>query len=126
MSHLKSVQKEGSRSHWVAKAPAGLSAEWDAEIVNDKPGRLIAWRSLEGSEVRTAGSVHFNPTPDGRGAEVLVELKYDPPGGKLGTWLAWLFGEDPGRQIREDLERFKGMMEGGEASAVRGQVAGRA
>jgi len=126
MSHLKSVKKEGNRSHWVAKAPAGMSVEWDAEIVNDKPGRLIAWRSLEGSKVRTAGSVHFNPAPDGRGTEVLVELKYDPPGGKLGTWLAWLFGEDTGRQIREDLERFKGMMESGEASAARGQVAGRA
>jgi uncharacterized membrane protein len=126
MSHLKSVKQEGNRSHWVAKAPAGMSVEWDAEIVNDKPGRLIAWRSLEGSEVRTAGSVHFNPAPDGRGTEALVELKYDPPGGKLGSWLAWVFGEEPSLQIRDDLNRFKEMMEGGEASTARGQVAGRA
>src|SRR5262249_11960290 len=117
MSHLRSVRKDGNRSRWVAKAPAGMSAEWDAQIVNDKPGRLIAWRSLEGSEVRTAGSVHFNPTRDGRGTEVLVELKYDPPGGKLGTWLAWLFGEEPGRQVREDLQRFKEMMESGQGAA---------
>jgi uncharacterized membrane protein len=123
MSHLKLVTKEGNRSYWVAKAPAGMSAEWDAEIVNDKPGRLIAWRSLEGSEVRTAGSVHFNPTPDGRGTEVLVELKYDPPGGKLGTWLAWLFGEEPGLQIRDDLKRFKEMMEAGRAAAAPKQPA---
>jgi uncharacterized membrane protein len=118
MSHLKSVKTEGNRSHWVAKAPAGLSAEWDAEIVNDRPGRLIAWRSLEGSEVATAGSVHFTSAPGGRGTEVLVELKYDPPGGKAGSWLARLFGEEPSLQIQDDLQRFKVMMEGGQTAAA--------
>src|SRR5262249_48373258 len=107
MEHLVSVTEHGPRSHWVAKAPVGLTVEWDAELVNDQPGRLIAWRSLEGSQVDTAGSVHFNPAPSGRGTEVVVELKYDPPGGRLGSWLAWLFGREPSVQVREDLRRFK-------------------
>lgn len=63
MSHLESVTSSGNRSHWVAKAPAGTSVEWDAELYNEKEGELIAWRSLEGSDVDNAGSVHFTPAP---------------------------------------------------------------
>jgi len=114
MSHLVSVRPAGRRSHWVAHGPAGTTVEWDAEIINEDPGRMIAWRSLEGSQVSTAGSVHFLPLSAARGTEVTVSLKYDPPGGKLGGWLAWLFGQDPAHQIREDLRRFKQLAEAGE------------
>ncbi len=113
----------GGRSHWVAKAPAGTSVEWDAEIYNEKEGELIAWRTLEGSQVASAGSVRFEPADAaGGGTLVRVSLKYDPPGGKLGSLVARLFGENPEQQIEEDLGRFKEMMEGGaatSASAVR-------
>jgi len=120
MSHLKSVKTYGNRSHWVADGPTG-PVEWDADIVNDEPNRLIAWRSLQESQVATAGAVHFTPLGHDRGTEVLVELKYDPPGGKLGSWLAWLFGQEPGQQIREDLRRFKQLMEAGEVPSTKGQ-----
>ena len=54
MAHLKDVKKiDERRSHWVAKAPAGMSAEWDAEIINDEPNALIAWRSLGGARRST-------------------------------------------------------------------------
>lgn len=125
MDHLISVQCDGDRSHWVARGPAGLQIEWDADIVSNETNRLIAWRSLEGSEVSTAGSVHFMPLPHNRGTEVRVTLKYDPPGGKLGGWIAWAFGEDPDQQIREDLRRFKQILEMGETPTVQGQPAGR-
>ncbi len=121
MQHLVSVKSEGNRSHWVARAPMGASISWDAEIVNEEPNRLIAWRSVEGSRVATAGSVTFEPAPGGRGTEVHVTLKYDPPGGKLGSWLAWAFGEEPGVQVGEDLRRLKQMMEAGEIATVEGQ-----
>src|SRR5215210_6705368 len=86
MNHLESVRSiGGERTHWVAKAPAGTTVEWDAEVYNEKEGELIAWRTLEGSEVASAGSVRFEPTADGRGTTVRVSLKYDPPGGKLGS-----------------------------------------
>lgn len=116
MAHLVAVRSDGNRSHWVAKAPAGMRVEWDAEIVNQVPDRLIAWRSLEGSEVATAGSVHFTNLPGDKGTEIRVELKYDPPAGHLGAWLAWLIGQDPDRQIREDLRRFKQWIEAGEVA----------
>ncbi len=127
MNHLEAVHVNGpERSHWVAKGPAGKSVEWDAEIYNEKEGELIAWRTLEGYEVASAGSVRFEPAAGG--TLVRVTLKYDPPGGKLGAFVARLFGENPARQIEEDLGRFKQLMETGEAasqSSGRGASAGR-
>jgi uncharacterized membrane protein len=121
MRHLKSVTSQGGRSHWVARGPMGASVEWDAEIINERPGELIAWRSLEGSQVDTAGSVHFTPAPGGRGTDVRVTLKYDPPAGKAGSAVARLLGKEPAQQIEEDLRRFKYEME----SAMPRQPVGR-
>ena len=75
---------------------------------------MIAWRSLEGSEVDNAGSVHFMPTENGD-TEVRVVFRYDPPAGKLGAAVGRLFGEDPSRQVVEDLRRLKQVVEAGEA-----------
>ena len=126
MSHLEAVHATGeNRSHWVAKAPAGTTVEWDAEVYNEREGEFIAWRSLEGADVDNAGSVHFTPAPGGTGTEVRVVLKYDPPAGALGAAVAKLFGEEPERQIEEDLRRFKQVMESGEAHAAEGQTSGR-
>jgi uncharacterized membrane protein len=111
MRHLVSVQDLGNgRSRWTAKGPAG-NVQWDAEIITERPGELIGWRSLEGSTVDTAGSVHFRQAPGGRGTEVRVVLSYNPPGGQVGHALAWLAGSDPGAEIREDLQNFKRTME---------------
>ena len=126
MNHLESVTTTGNRSHWVAKAPAGTSVEWDAEIYNEKENELIAWRSLEGSQVDNAGSVHFEPATGGRGTILRVSLKYDPPGGALGAAVARLFGENPDQQIEEDLERFKQVMETDGTANTGGQSSGRA
>ena len=117
MAHLKDVKKiDEKRSHWVAKAPAGTSAEWDAEIINDEPNALIAWRSLGGATVDNAGSVRF--VPGAGGTEVKVVLDYIPPAGRLGAMVAKLFGEEPGTTVREDLQRFKQVMETGESPAT--------
>jgi uncharacterized membrane protein len=115
MDHLEAVTVlDERRSHWTAKGPAGSRVEWDAEIHNEIPNELIAWRSLEGSEVDNAGSVHFVPTENGD-TEVRVVLRYDPPAGKLGATVARLFGEDPSRQVADDLRRLKQVVEAGEA-----------
>ncbi|HKP87665.1 MAG TPA: SRPBCC family protein [Blastocatellia bacterium] len=115
MSHLESVQVMGDkRSHWVAKAPAGMSVEWDAEIIDDRPNQLIAWRSLEGADVDNYGTVSFDRAPGGRGTEIRVEVEYNPPGGALGAGIAKLFGEAPEQQIKGDLRRLKQVLEIGE------------
>jgi uncharacterized membrane protein len=111
MDHLESVQViDDLRSHWVARGPAGTRVEWDAEIHNEVPGQLLAWRSLPGSEVDHAGSVHFEPE-SGDGTLVRVILRYDPPAGKVGAAVARLFGEDADTQVADDLRRFKQVME---------------
>ena len=87
---------------------------WDAEIHNEIPDRLIAWRSLPGADVANAGSVHFTPVRGGGRTEVRVVLSYEPPGGRLGAAVAKLFGREPDQQVDEDLRRFKQVMESGE------------
>jgi uncharacterized membrane protein len=112
MDHLESVEVLDSlHSHWVAKGPAGLKAEWDAEIINDIPGELIGWHSLKNADVPNAGSVHFEKAPRSKGTRVTVVLKYDPPAGALGDAFAKLFGQAPSQTVREDLYRFKEMLE---------------
>jgi uncharacterized membrane protein len=126
MRHLETVQTDtGGRSHWVARGPLGFKVEWDAEIVNEKENELIAWRSLEGADVDTAGSVHFASAPADWGTEIKIVLKYDPPAGKVGATLARLFGEAPEQQIVEDLRRFKQWMETGEIATTAGQTSCR-
>jgi uncharacterized membrane protein len=126
MNHLESVTTTGEgRSHWVAKAPAGTTVEWDAEVYNEKENELIAWRSLDGADVDSAGSVRFEPAAGDGGTTVRVTLRYDPPGGAIGSLVARLFGENPEQQIEEDLRRFKQVMETGETSTTTGQSSGR-
>ena len=81
MDHLQSVTViDEKRSHWVAKGPARIKAEWDAEIINEIPNELIGWRSTEGSRVDNAGSVHFTPAAGGRGTEVQSDPALRPAG----------------------------------------------
>jgi uncharacterized membrane protein len=117
MKHLESVKMlDDTRSHWVVKAPAGATVEWDAEVINEVPDQVIAWRSLANADVTSAGSVNFSEMPGGRGTEVRVRLQYDPPAGKLGAAVATLFGEEPSQQIADDLQRLKEMLESRAAS----------
>jgi uncharacterized membrane protein len=118
MDHLESVQVlDARRSHWAAKGPGGTRVEWDAEIHNEIPNELIAWRSLPGSEVDHAGSVHFSPIHND-GTDVRVILRYAPPAGTVGAAVARLFGEEPSQQVAEDLRRFKQVMESGETATA--------
>ena len=114
MAHLESVETSGRRSIWRAKGPAGLRTEWEAETTVERENDAIAWRTLPGSAVQHSGSVRFEHAPGGRGTEVHVELEYRARGAALGTTLARLFADDPEQQIRDDLRRFKQLLEAGE------------
>jgi uncharacterized membrane protein len=125
MRHLQSVHSSARSLHWVSTGPLGKNFSWDAEIVEDRENELISWRSLPGSQIENQGSVRFQAAPEGRGSEMLVELLYRPPAGRLGAAFAMLFGEEPEQQIREDLRRFKELMEAGEIATTDGQPHGR-
>jgi uncharacterized membrane protein len=117
MDHLEDVEVlSPARSVWTAKAPAGMTVKWEAIVINEIDGELIGWQSTEGSDVATAGSVRFTPAPGG--TQITVHLQYEPPAGKLGSWIAWMFGEEPSQQIRADLGKLKSLLETGEAAGV--------
>jgi uncharacterized membrane protein len=123
MENLVSVKTEGDqRSHWVVKAIGNAEISWDAEIVNDVPNELIAWRTVENSDVDHAGSVRFEGNE--RGTRVKVTMEYRPPAGKVGVGLAKLFGQEPRQMIETDLRRFKQLIESGEVLSVQGQSQG--
>jgi uncharacterized membrane protein len=115
MQHLDAIHDLGDgRSHWKAKGPAGMEVEWHATIIADVPGEVITWRSLEGSDVDNAGAVRFERAPGDRGTIVKVNIEYNPIGGVIGSTVAKLFGEEPEQQLKDDLRRFKQVLEVGE------------
>lgn len=126
MEGLQSVTRlDDKTSHWVAIGPGGKKVEWDAEIYNEKEGELIAWRSLSGSDITNAGSIHFEEAPGGRGTYVKVVLNYNPPGGKAAALFAKLFGQEPGQLVEHNLKRLKQLIETGEIPTTEGQSSGR-
>jgi len=93
-------------------------------VVAPASGDLCGRGPLPGADVANAGSVHFKPAAGGQGTEVKIQLQYNPPAGNLGAWVAKLLGQDPRRQIDEELRRFKQLMETGEILTTEGQPAG--
>ena len=105
------------RSHWVVKAPAGKNVEWDSVVTDDEPDRLIAWQSVEGSDIRHSGRIEFLDAPPGRGTWVRATFAFDPPGGFLGELIAKVFRREPKVQARSDLRRLKQLLETGEITS---------
>jgi uncharacterized membrane protein len=125
MQHLERVEEiDQRRSRWVACGLGGYKFVWEAEIINEKENEMIAWRSVDDSEVDTAGSVHFRELPNGRGTEMRVALKYDAHAAQLAQPLARMLGQSPPQQIHDDLRRFKQVMETGEVATTQGQPHG--
>ena len=125
MAHLDSVRVlDRNHSEWVARGPLNREFRWSAEITEDEPNRRIEWRSLPDSEILTVGSVTFRPDPQGRGTFVRAHVQYMNPGGTAGRALAALVGKHPQFMVREDLRRFKALVETGEAPTICGQTHG--
>lgn len=106
--------KDGKQWAWTISGPAGLSVRLVTELVQERPGELLAWRSLPESDVETEGRVSFRDAPNGRGTEIETIIAYQPPGGAAGRAVAKLFRRSPDIQCRRDMKRFKMMMETGE------------
>ena len=121
MAHVDRVDVlSDTTSRWVVRGPLG-PVEWNAEIINDIPGELIAWRTQRGAGVASAGSVRFKDAPGGRGTEVTVTLQYSPPGGRLGAWLTARLGHDPAALVRDDLRRLKQVVEASRSASGPGE-----
>jgi uncharacterized membrane protein len=131
MDNLARIEIEGGdarRSTWHIKAPAGRTVAVETEVVEDEPGKVIAWRSRDGSDITTNGRVTFQKAPGERGTRVSLVMEYDPPAGAVGRAVAKLFLREPAVQARHDLKRLKMLMETGEiaTSARNRELAGEA
>ena len=125
MAHLESVRVlDERRSQWTAKGPNDTKISWNAEITDDQPGRRIAWRSLPGSDISTSGSVEFQDDPLGRGSLIRAHVQYANPLGAAGRALVTAMGKNPNFVLKEDLRRFKALLETGAAPTTVGQTHG--
>ena len=110
MEHIKEVRQTEPRfTKWAADAPLGINVEWEAETTELEPNRKIAWRTVRG-DVEMQGEVTFEETEAGA-TRMHLSLAYEPPAGHLGTLLAKFFGNDPEKQMDEDLQRFARLAE---------------
>ena len=125
MENIEAVTPgDGRTSHWVIKAPAGQTVEWDSVLTEDTPGEVLAWESAEGADIKNTGRIMFRDAPPGRGTEVTAAIVYDPPAGDLGKLIAKLFQKEPKMQARRDLRRLKQLLETGEISTSEAPDAG--
>lgn len=125
MRHLEAVREQSDgRSEWTAIGPMNTRIRWRAEITEDRKNEFLAWRSTEDSEFQNWGSVEFRPAPGNRGTIVTAEMEYTPPAGALGKAAAAIFGKDPEFTMREDLRRFKALIEMREIPTTEGQPHG--
>jgi uncharacterized membrane protein len=109
MQHLESIEDLGNaRSRWTAKLPVGGTASWETEMIEDRPGERIEWRTVRGSKHPNRGRVTFRPIMGGSATEVCAEMQM---GHGLPAAVAGLFA---GAQIEGDLRRFKQVLETGE------------
>ena len=108
---------DDQRSHWVVKAPAGKTVEWDARITAEEQGKFIEWTSEPGADIANGGRIEFKDA-GARGTVVTATIAYDPPGGVIGKIIAKMFQREPGIQARRDLRRFKQLMETGEVATA--------
>jgi uncharacterized membrane protein len=120
MENVESVTPgDDRRSHWVVKAPAGKTVEWDSVLTEEVENEVLAWESAEGADIKNAGRIEFKDGPPGRGTEVTATIVYEPPGGDMGKLIAKLFQKEPKIQARRELRRFKQLMETGEISIAK-------
>jgi uncharacterized membrane protein len=118
IDHLESVIEDGDRSLWSARGPLGQLFQWQAEIIQDDPGRILAWQSVSNSDLSTAGSLRLEPLPLQQGTAVRLNLKYDPPGGQAGDAVARWLGTDVEQELRNALERMKLLLETSERATT--------
>jgi uncharacterized membrane protein len=113
------VQLDDKTLEWTASI-AGKTKHWRAEITEQQPDQVVAWRSTEGA--RNDGQIRFEPLGADR-TRLTLQLDVEPEGivEKAGDALGLVE-----RQVRGDLERFREFIEGRghETGAWRGKVEG--
>ncbi|MFF8378198.1 SRPBCC family protein [Streptomyces sp. NPDC015661] len=107
MDGVETVEQLDDRiCHWRARV-AGVSREFDTEIVDQLPDERISWRTVAGSDVRQRGVVTFQRL-DASHTRVNLALDVEPRGVVERTGDALGFLES---RVQGDLQRFKDFIE---------------
>ena len=118
---IVSVARTGERtSHWVMQVK-DKRVEWESEVLNDEPGRRIAWRSIDGNS-DNAGEVIFERATADRGTLVTVLQEFKMS--KLASAWETVTGRNPKQAVIENLRHFKALAETGEIPRSQGQPHG--
>ena len=126
MENVESVHADPDGTfHWAMKGPFGSTWRFQSRHINEEPGHLVAWKTLPGGDIESAGSIRLVPAWDGRGTEVTMEINFEPPAGSVGLAVAKILGHDPDATVRENLRRLKNLLEAGEIPTIQGQSSGR-
>jgi uncharacterized membrane protein len=125
MEHVQSVEaSEDGTFHWAIEGPLGSTWRFRSRHINEVPGHIVAWKTLPGGDIESAGAIRLEPSWDGRGTEVTMEINFEPPAGTLGMALARLFGHDPDAQVVGNLGRLKDLLEAGEVPPIGRRLGG--
>lgn len=123
--YVEVTEISANRQHWSMHIPPGLNVKWDAQIVEDRPGEFLRWTSLEGTRLPNEGSIRFQPAPGGRGTEVKLHVRFNPPGGVLGGTVVKRLGFVPRLFAEQALRRLKSLAETGEIPTLAHNPAAR-
>ena len=127
LRHVEKIEAgDEGKLKWTAKGQFGRTLQWETETLNERGNEMFAWKSVPGGDVEMAGSIRVQPLNQGRGTLMTITLKYNPPGGKLGDFIASLAGRGTEQQLAEDLRNVKRLLEAGEIPTIAGQPSGRA
>ena len=106
MRNIESIDQDGSKLHWVATV-RGKREEWDAEITEQTPNQVVAWRSTSG--VENHGAVRFEEHEGGTHVYVTIEYhrnSLEAVGDTLTHAVA--------SEVQQNLDDFKTYAEMGE------------
>jgi uncharacterized membrane protein len=126
MHLVESVQPVDDRhTSWKVRGPGDVKLQWNTELMADEPARRLAWRARQDSGLQHTATVRFQSAKGIRGTLVTVVAQYHAAAGTAVVGVRKLLGSDPESLLREDLRRFKNLIEAGEVPSTRGQPSGR-
>ncbi len=124
MSRLDDVRVSVNGHLTWTVVSGGSRLSWDTYIVNDRENQRIEWSSMPESPVSMEGSVEFRPAPADRGTVVELSTRFQAPGMGTRRMVGQFLGKFPSFLMRNDLRRFKALIETGEIPTIEGQTHG--
>lgn len=126
MGDLGEVTETGNGiTHWSVQGPFHRRIEWNTQFVEERPGELLRWKSVDGSPYPNEGSVQFRSAPRDWGTEVTLHFRFDAPGGSLGNKAVNSVIIIPRLLVEKALRRFKSLAESGEYPTLKHNSAAR-